>query len=487
MGASKNSGVVLLLVAGALTMGTIRAQNPAQNPPRPADSAAAPPPLPKDIYADSRTRLPLATVDADGNPIVMPKSKLPVGIEQPGVSAWSPQYAKAMRPYVDYIKYEIGLSNRQLEIAILEVSREMDSQYLWTQYEEHGHNPSDPRHIEQSTIDIIKYEKPLTGLDEKEAAIIEFGRETFGQRLLSPKTFAELLNLFGRKGTIDLIEMMSGYSGATAELVAFDNQLRADQKPLLPPIAHPRNPARFTAAAANPLPADVYPESRNRFPLPKREDMDDYGKKVFDEQTRGKPRPNGEVPDGFLPTGTPQASVLLWDPKLAALRGPISHYLKYETGLPPRLLEIAVLVTAYEMDCQYEWTQWEMFARNPADPRHLEQSTIDIIKYNKPIAALGEKEAAIIQFGRETFGRRKLSSETFAKVLGLFGRKGTVDLLELMASYSGTAGQLTAIDEQLQPGQKPLLPPHETSASAQRIPRQNNNVASPQPMPVSLK
>src|SRR5208283_3182985 len=156
---------------------------------------------------------------------VMPKSELPVGIEQPGVSAWSPQYAKLMRPYVQYAKYEIGLSNRLLEIAILVISREMDSQYLWTQYEEHGRNPGDPRYIEQSTIDIIKYERPVTGLGEKETAIIEFGRETFGQRLLSAKTFAQLLRLFGRKGAIDLIDMMSGYTGATAELVAFDNQL----------------------------------------------------------------------------------------------------------------------------------------------------------------------------------------------------------------------------------------------------------------------
>jgi hypothetical protein len=123
------------------------------------------------------------------------------------------------------------------------------------------------------------------------------------------------------------------------------------------------------------------------------------------------------------------------------------------------LLEIAILVTAYEMECQYEWTQWERFGRNPADPRHIEQSTIDIIKYNKPVTGLGEKEAAIIAFGRETFGQRKLSSETFAEVLRLFGRKGTVDLLELMAGYSADAAELTAFDQQLQIGQKPLLPP----------------------------
>ena len=33
------------------------------------------------------------------------------------------------------------------------------------------------------------------------------------------------------------------------------------------------------------LPKDVYPETGNRLPPPKRGDMDDYGKKVFDELT----------------------------------------------------------------------------------------------------------------------------------------------------------------------------------------------------------
>ena len=87
--------------------------------------------------------------------------------------------------------------------------------------------------------------------------------------------------------------------------------------------------------------------------------------------TRGKPNAEGKVAEGFLPTGTPQPSVRLWDPKFAQLLSRGGHYLKYETGLPSRLEEIAVLTTGYEMGCQYEWTQWERFGRNPNDPRHI--------------------------------------------------------------------------------------------------------------------
>ncbi len=459
MSLSKTVQVILFTgLMGIVSGASLQAQNPS----RAADTVGSP--LPADVYPDSRYRLPLPKredLDAEGQQIfdkLTAKSELPVGIEQPSVRLYDPQLAVRMAETYHYLKYELGISGRLLEIAVMTVARELDSQYEWTQWETHGRDPNDPRHIEDSLIDLMKYEKPVTGLGEKEATLITFGRETFGRRRVTPETFANMLRVFGRKGTVDMLWLMAAYSSDFAEMTAFNNQLRADQKPLMPPATHPRDPARFLAAAASPLPKDVYPDSRNRLPVPKREDMDDFGKSVFDEVTRKLAKPDGTVAAGLLPTGSTQPSLRLWDPKLAKSMDETSHYRKYEMDLPPRLFAIAVLVTAYEMECQYEWTQWERFARNPNDPRHLEQSTIDIIKFNKPVAGLPEKEAAIIQFGRETFGDRKLSSETFAEVLRLFGRKGVVDLLEMMGGYSADAAELTAFDQQLQVGQVPLLP-----------------------------
>ena len=64
----------------------------------------------------------------------------------------------------------------------------------------------------------------------------------------------------------------------------------------------------------------------------------------------------------------------------------------------------------------------------------------------------------MIEFGRELFGARKVSSATFAKVLQLFGPRGTVDLEELMGLYAATSDELVAFDQQLHAGQKPMLP-----------------------------
>jgi len=151
------------------------------------------------------------------------------------------------------------------------------------------------------------------------------------------------------------------------------------------------------------------------------------------------------------------------DPRFAAGTDEKQRYLTYDTGLSDRLLEIAVLVAARAMDSQYEWTEWETYGRDPKDPRHIEPAIIDMIKYEKPVTGLGEKETAIINLGRQVFGPRKLSfgnvsSATFAEVLRLFDRKGTVDVVHLMAQYAADAAELTAFDQHLKEGQKPLLP-----------------------------
>jgi 4-carboxymuconolactone decarboxylase len=218
---------------------------------------------------------------------------------------------------------------------------------------------------------------------------------------------------------------------------------------LLSGVEHAENPTSNTESATV-LPRDVYPDSRDRLPLPKRDDMDEYGRKIFDRLTNGK----------RLPASV--HSIRLYSPVARSLEE-TDRYLNFETGLPDQLVEIAILVTAREMDCQFEWTQNEPHGRDPSNPHHIDPAIIDIIKYGKPAAGLGEKERAIINLGREMIGERRVSSATFAEVLRLFGRRRTVDFVELMANYSAAALELSAFDQQLKEGQDPLLPPRSAS------------------------
>lgn len=204
------------------------------------------------------------------------------------------------------------------------------------------------------------------------------------------------------------------------------------------------------------LPPDINPDSRNRLPPPKREDFKDADLKLFDDIM-------SHQQGGLNPRAKQRPLVRMYSPKLAQGLEEAHEYLRNGTRLGERVTAIAVLTASRELTNQYEWTQWEEHARIPKDARYLEPKVIDAIKYCRPLTDLDAKDAAVVAFGRELFGARKVSPETFARVLRLFGPHDTVDLEEVMGLYGATAAELVAFDQQLNEGQKPLLPPNAKS------------------------
>lgn len=201
-----------------------------------------------------------------------------------------------------------------------------------------------------------------------------------------------------------------------------------------------------SAASLQALPSDVHPESLSRVPLVRREEMSDEGKRVYDilmgPQTHTLAGLQG-------PYG-----IWLHDPQLGEKLLASSQYLRYKTDLSRRLTELATLVVARELDNQFEWTAHEPAALRDGVEPHI----IDIIKYRRDPAGLGEKETVIIRMGREMFQQKKVSSVTYAEAVRLFGVKGLVDLSALMAHYTMIGMMLNTFDQQLHPGWKPLLP-----------------------------
>jgi 4-carboxymuconolactone decarboxylase len=193
------------------------------------------------------------------------------------------------------------------------------------------------------------------------------------------------------------------------------------------------------------MPADIDPQSGFRLPLPKREDLDDAGKAHYDRVAA----PGATIAGLQGPSG-----IGLYSPKASEHARALNRYLRFEAGLAPRVREIAILTTAREMDSQFEWAAHEPEARKEG----VEGRVIDIIKHRMPTAGLEETDAAVIELGRQIFRDRKVTSDTFAKAKALFGANKLVELVMLMGNYAGTAALLTAVDMQLHPGQKPLLP-----------------------------
>ena len=194
------------------------------------------------------------------------------------------------------------------------------------------------------------------------------------------------------------------------------------------------------------LPKDVHPDSLSRLPLLMRADLDAPGQTLYDEVVS----PQSRTLVGLRgPSG-----IWLYSPKLAGFVRAANQYLRFHTALDRRLTELAILVTARELDNQFEWAAHEPAALEEG----LDPKIIDVVKRRKPVARLGKKEALIIGLGRELFRKRRLRSQTFARAVELFGRRGVLELAALMGNYAMTAVILDTVDQQLHPGQKPLLP-----------------------------
>jgi 4-carboxymuconolactone decarboxylase len=194
------------------------------------------------------------------------------------------------------------------------------------------------------------------------------------------------------------------------------------------------------------LPADVHPESLSRLPLRRRDAMDEHGRRFYDAVAG----PQSRTLVGLRgPSG-----IWLHSPRLGEHVRAVNQYLRFETALERRLTELAILVTARELDQQFEWTAHEPAALAEG----LSPEIVDVVRFRRPSAGLPPAESAIIEFGREVFRERKVRPETFARAVELFGHEGVVNLAALMGNYAMTAVMLNAVDQQLHPDRPPLLP-----------------------------
>jgi 4-carboxymuconolactone decarboxylase len=191
------------------------------------------------------------------------------------------------------------------------------------------------------------------------------------------------------------------------------------------------------------MPSDIDPQSGFRLPLPKREDLDEDGKRAFDRaSTPGKTIVGLRGPSG----------IHLYSPKTVDTHNVMNQYLRFQV-FDAKTREIAILTVAREMDSQFEWAAHEPEALKEGVPQQI----IDIIKYRKSTQGIDEIYAAIIELGRQIFRDHKVTSAAFARVKALLPPNKLVELVLLMGNYAATAALLCAFDMQVPEG-KPLLP-----------------------------
>lgn len=192
--------------------------------------------LPDDIDPVSLSRLPMiykGDLDAEGKRIfeyIAGKDTDTPNIGPVNVSLYNPKIAEAMQMLNQEVRYHSVIGRRYTELAILVISREFDQQYEWSMHEDTAREEGVPAAV----IDIVKYNREVKGVNSQESLVIRFGRQLMREHKLDSKLYAESVQLFGRRGTVELAAIMGDYLLGGILLHTVDQHLGKDWPPLLP-------------------------------------------------------------------------------------------------------------------------------------------------------------------------------------------------------------------------------------------------------------
>jgi len=147
-------------------------------------------------------------------------------------------------------------------------------------------------------------------------------------------------------------------------------------------------------------------------------------------------------------------NVMLRSPELGDRLQKVGEYVRFKTSIPPRLNELAILVTARAWTAQYEWYAHYQYAMKAGVPPDVAD---DIAAGKRPSKMSGD-DAIVYDFTRELIDTKQVSDANFNAVKDKFGERGVVDLVGLIGYYHVVSMLLNVDRYPLPEGAKPPLP-----------------------------
>ncbi len=134
------------------------------------------------------------------------------------------------------------------------------------------------------------------------------------------------------------------------------------------------------------------------------------------------------------PRGVVRGPVQVWlqNPGLAEHAQALGAYCRFGTALPPRLSELAILLTAAHWGAGYEWRSHAPMALAGG----LSQAVVDAIEAHAAPPFAQEDEAAVHAFATELLDRHAVSAPTWERAQAALGSNGVIDLVGILGYYA---------------------------------------------------
>ncbi|HEX3709010.1 MAG TPA: carboxymuconolactone decarboxylase family protein [Pseudolabrys sp.] len=130
---------------------------------------------------------------------------------------------------------------------------------------------------------------------------------------------------------------------------------------------------------------------------------------------------------------TPRGPFAAWlhAPQFGGLVQQLGAHCRYQTALPARLSEFAILCTARQWRAQYEW-----FAHEPmAEKAGVKPKTIADVRAGRAPKSAPADERAIYAFVQELYKAKRVSDRTYKRVQAILGDAPTVELVGILGYY----------------------------------------------------
>lgn len=147
-----------------------------------------------------------------------PKERTSTWLGPTGTRLQIPQLAETYNTQLKLFREQ--LEQRSYELAISVAIRETDNKEEWL-----NHVPNREKLLGPKIEEVLMKNQSTAGLDPKDAAIIDYGREMFRAPKVSSKTFAALEQGYGRKKALTVTLIICYYAANELLMRAYDQHM----------------------------------------------------------------------------------------------------------------------------------------------------------------------------------------------------------------------------------------------------------------------
>lgn len=145
----------------------------------------------------------------------------------------------------------------------------------------------------------------------------------------------------------------------------------------------------------------------------------------------------------------------LRSPVLGTRLQAVGEYLRFNTSVPHKLNEFAILITAVEWSSGFEW-----YAHHPlALKAGLEPDVAEQLRQGKRPSAMTNDEAVVYDFVTQLHRQHQVGDKTFGHAKALLGEQGVMDLIALVGYYDIVSMTLNVAQVQPPASAGPTLTP----------------------------